>query len=300
MPSRPAARHSRTGSPVGSAAATSSSRWVAAGRASNRRRKLSSIRCDSARPSSGRRNPPPGSASVRPSGSSSSASGLPPVSAMIRSRTRSSSGTRITEPSSSRAASADRPRTSSSGKPPKSPPGSRAAASNPTGSASSLRATNASTWDDARSSHCESSITHSSGRCSATADSRLSTARPTRNRSGASPSRNPNATPSAARCGPGNRSSSPSIGAHTWCRAANASSISDSTPDTRAMPRPAAHSMAYSSSAVLPTPGSPRSTSTPLRPPRTASSRLSSAARSALRFSSTADPTYLYRGLLPR
>jgi len=62
--------------------------------------------------------------------------------------------------------------------------------------------------------------------------------------SGASPSRSPNAPPSAARCGPGKRSSSPSIGAHNWCRAANASSISDSTPDTWAMLRPAAASVA--------------------------------------------------------
>ncbi len=40
-------------------------------------------------------------------------------------------------------------------------------------------------------------------------DSRLSTARPTENRSGASPSRKPNAVPSASRCGPGRRSGGP-------------------------------------------------------------------------------------------
>ena len=43
-PSRSAARHTSTGSPTGSAAATSSSRRVSAGSASSRRRKLSSIR----------------------------------------------------------------------------------------------------------------------------------------------------------------------------------------------------------------------------------------------------------------
>ena len=43
MPSRPAARHTSAGSPVGSAAASSSSRRVSAGSASIRRRKLSSM-----------------------------------------------------------------------------------------------------------------------------------------------------------------------------------------------------------------------------------------------------------------
>ena len=47
IPSRSAARHTSVGSPVGSAAATSSRRCVLAGRASNRRRKLSSIRTES-------------------------------------------------------------------------------------------------------------------------------------------------------------------------------------------------------------------------------------------------------------
>ena len=48
-------------------------------------------------------NPPASSAGVRPLGSSSNASGLPRVSATIRSRTRSSSGPASTVPSSSRA-----------------------------------------------------------------------------------------------------------------------------------------------------------------------------------------------------
>ena len=45
------------------------------------------------------------------------------------------------------------------------------------------------------------------GCVSATSDSRLSTASPTRNRSGGSPEPRPNATPSASRCGAGRRSS---------------------------------------------------------------------------------------------
>ena len=54
------------------------------------------------------------------------------------------------------------------------------------------------------------------------------------------------------------------MGAHSWCRPANGSSISDSTPDARAMRHPDARSTVYSSSAVLPIPASPRRTSTRL------------------------------------
>ena len=69
-----------------------------------------------------------------------------------------------------------------------SSPGSRVANTSATDSASSRRATNASTCAEARSSHCASSTTHKRGCCSATSDSRLKTASPTRNRSGARPS----------------------------------------------------------------------------------------------------------------
>jgi hypothetical protein len=67
----------------------------------------------------------------------------------------------------------------------------------------------------------------------------------------------------------------------------DASSISDSTPEARTTRHPVACSTAYSSKAVLPTPGSPRTTSTPLRPARTAPSSRSSAAHSGPRPSST-------------
>src|SRR6185437_1388836 len=62
------------------------------------------------------------------------------------------------------------------------------------------------------------------------------------------------------------------------------------TPATRATRSPAADSIAQSSSAVLPTPGSPRITSTPLRPARAASSSWLSAARSGRRSSSITGP----------
>ena len=110
---------------------------------------------------------------------------------MIRSRTRSSSWNRTAEPSRARASPSRRPRTSSSGTCWSSSPGSRAANTSPTGSASRRRATKASVSADAWSSHCASSTTHSSGCSSAASESRLSTARPTRNRSGAAPGAQP-------------------------------------------------------------------------------------------------------------
>jgi hypothetical protein len=89
------------GSPVGSAAASSSSRRVSAGNASIRRRKLSSI-APAAGPRPGSPNPPASSAGVHPRGSSNSASGLPRASATIWSRTCTSSGAASTESSSAR------------------------------------------------------------------------------------------------------------------------------------------------------------------------------------------------------
>jgi hypothetical protein len=114
----------------------------------------------------------------------------------------------------------------------------------------------------------------------------VSTASPTRNRSGAAPSRRPERDPSASRCGPGRPSRRSSSGAHSRCRPANASSISDSTPTALATCTPAAAPTRYSSSADLPTPASPRTTSARPRPDRRSPSRPSSAARSASRFNS--------------
>ena len=74
------------------------------------------------------------------------------------------------------------------------------------------------------------------------------------------------AAPRAA--APGSASSRSSNGAHSWCRPAYASSISDSTPAARATGQPDADSTRYSSSAVLPMPASPRRTSDRLSPRR--------------------------------
>ena len=82
------------------------------------------------------------------------------------------------------------------------------------------RATNPSARADARSSHCASSTTHSSGRSSAASDSRPRAASPTRNGSGAGPALSPNATATALRCGSGRRPVSSRIGEHSCCSAA--------------------------------------------------------------------------------
>jgi hypothetical protein len=134
-----------------------------------------------ARAISGRPNPPASWAGDSSRGSSSNASGFPRVSATIRSITRRSSGERTAAASSARASASRSPPTTRSGSPWKSGAGSRAANTISTDSACRRRAANASACAEARSSHCASSTTHRSGRSAATSDSRLSTARPTRN-----------------------------------------------------------------------------------------------------------------------
>ena len=220
---------------------------------------------------SGSPNPPASSAGVNPRGSSSSASGLPRVSARIRSRTRSSTRPGIAGLQQRAGVGARRgPSTRSSGSPASSSAaaGSRTAKTIAMRSASRRRATNASTCAEARSSHCASSTRHTSGRASAASASRLRTARATRKRSGALPSCRPNATPSASCWGAGSAPIPSSSGAHRWCRPANASSISACTPTARATRHPVACSATNSSRAVLPMPASPRSTSTALSPMR--------------------------------
>ena len=97
---------------------------------------------------------------------------------------------------------------------------------------------------------------------------RAASARPARRGSGPAcrPPLSPNAVASASRWGPGRRSSRPSIGAHSWCNPANASSLSASTPAALATRQHAARLDTYSNSAVFPTPASPRRTSTRLSP----------------------------------
>ena len=216
-PSRSAARHSSAASPTGSAAATSSRRRLSSGSASSCRVKLSSMRFARGIAPAGPK-PPASSPGVRPRGSSSNARGLPRASLTMRSRSRTSSGPWIAEASSLRASASPSPPTSSRGSPARSSPslGSRTAKTMPTGSASRRRATKARVCAEARSCHWASSITQSNGRSSATSERRLSTARPTRKRSGASsPTVRPSAAPSASRCGPGSRSRRSSIGAQS-------------------------------------------------------------------------------------
>ena len=202
IPTRSAARHTSERSPVGSAAASSSSRRVWSGSASIRCTKFSSM-LPASGTAPGRPNPPARSACVSPRGSSSKANGLPRVSDTIRSRTRSSIGPGSTESSRARASVCRRPPTASSGNPARSPLTTRDANTRPTDSAPRRRATKARTCAEARSSHWWSSTRHTSGRSSATSDSRLRTARPTRNRSGADPELMPNAVRSASRRGVG-------------------------------------------------------------------------------------------------
>lgn len=207
------ARTRSAGSPVGSAAATSSSRWVSLGSCSTRCRKLASIRAGND-PSPGSPNPPANPPAESSRGSSRSASGLPCVSASMRPRTRSSSGVVMTEASSSRAETSASLRTGRSGSPASSLSwlGSRSANRRTTDSAANRRATKASTCAEDRSSHWTSSTRQTSGRSSVASDSRLSAARATRNRSGCVPGRHPNAVASASPWGAGNRatpSSSP-------------------------------------------------------------------------------------------
>src|SRR3954453_11252193 len=178
----------------------------------------------------------------------------------------------------------------SSGRPASSWLAARSTNSIATDSASNRRATNARACAQARSSHCASSTTQTSGRSAATSESRLSEASATRNRSGAGPPLSPNVTPSASRCGTGRPSRPSNTGAHSWCSVANASSRSDSTPTARSTRMSTADAIAYSTSAVFPIPASPRTTSTPLRPLRAASSSPPSTAHSSRRPRSTSPP----------
>ena len=214
IPSRRAARHTRAESPVGSAAASSSSRRVWPGRASVRRWKSASTVLATAVPR-GIAKPPASSAAVRPLGSSSRANGLPRVSVTIWSRTRSSNDPVLTESSSSRAAGSSSPLTSSCGSLWRSSSSARAAKIRPSDSAPSRRATKARTCRDAWSSHWWSSMRHTNGRSSATSDSRPNVASPTRKRSGAGPPATPNTVARASRWGSGSRSRCSSIGAHS-------------------------------------------------------------------------------------
>ena len=210
MPSHVAARHSRVTSPDGSAAASSISWRVGCGELFQPSDETlfdppgEQRRC--------RTEPIPNASSAASSsrGSSRSASGFPRASARMRLRTRSSSGPATAESNRAAASASARPRTMSSGSPSNAslafahidripyredhPDALRSEAPGHERRASARR-------------RCRS-IAHRRGRreaavVSATSAKSPSTASPTRNRSGGSPVREPNAVPSACRCGSG-------------------------------------------------------------------------------------------------
>ena len=116
IPSSAAARHTKLGSPAVSAAATNSRCRVGSGRASRRRRKLSSAPPANV-PAPGSPNPPANSSGVSPRGSSSNANGFPRVSATSRSRIWASSGAVSSASSSASASAVARPVTGRCGSP---------------------------------------------------------------------------------------------------------------------------------------------------------------------------------------
>ena len=144
------------------------------GSASSRCRKLSSIRPDSGS-ARGNPKPPASSAADAPRGSSSRASGLPRDSATIRSRTRSSSRPGITDPSTLARRHRAVPRGPAPAAPPVSP---RLPRGEDEDDGLGLQAARDERERLRRnpSSHCASSIRHTTGRSWAASDRRLSTA----------------------------------------------------------------------------------------------------------------------------
>ena len=282
IPRCDAARQTSAVSPTGSAAARSKKRRASPGRLASLRLKLSSMLADRGT-AAGRPNPPASCVGVNPRGNSNSASGLPRVSATIRSSTCSSSGAGKTDSRSARASRRPKGSMWSSATPVSASISCRAAKKSAIFSARRRRATNASTRAEARSSHCASSTTQRSGCSSAASDNRLRTASPTRNGFGGRPALNPSATSRASRWGSGRCSIRSRLGEHSCWSDAKASSISPSTPTARATRKSDAARTAYSSNAVLPTPGSPYTARTAPCPPRAAASARSSTSRSRRR-----------------
>ena len=165
----------------------------------------------------GSANPPASSAGVSPRGNSSSASGLPRVSATIRSRTRSSSRPAIAESSSARASPSLRPSTTSSGSPQTLVAAHARANTIPTRSASRRRAR---TQASAPRLIQPLRVIDDTPAAAPRPPPRTGSAPPARRETGPAPppSLSPNAIPSASRCGPGSCSSRSSIGAHSCCR----------------------------------------------------------------------------------
>ncbi len=196
---------------------------------------------------------------------------MPPVPAISWSRASRESATLERCSSSASAASGSSPEIHSSSRSGASnarTSPSRAANRSTTRSAPSRRAANTSDAAEPASSQCASSTRHSSGRRSDASASSVSTASETRNHSSLSPSSRPSAPRSARACGPGRSSMSPSTGRKSWCRPAYGSCASDSIPRARSTRMSDACSCAFSNSADLPTPASPRITRAALRDSR--------------------------------
>ena len=278
-PATPATR-----SPDGSAAASSSSRRVCSGRASSCRGKLSSIRpVSGAAP--GSPNPPASSAGLSPRGSSSSASGLPlrlghdqvadprvqrPGQRRVQQRPRITLGqpvdVQLGQPGQLRARIAGREHQADRVGAPAAAPRTPAPAPRP-GPATARHRSRRSAGVPRPPPTAGSAPPARPGTGPAAAPRRG------RTRSAARPAAAPAAAPrgpaSARTAGAARRTPAPSPTAR---------------PPARTTRHPAACPARYSSSAVLPMPGSPRTTSARLSPARTAATSWSSASRSRCRF----------------
>ena len=185
---------------------------------------------------SGRGDVPRSCSTVNTAGSSTSASGLPPVAATMWLATISSTRAPALAVSSSWASWVDRPasvirripskRRGASGV-------SRVVRTDATRSLWRRRPTNDNAIADSSSTHCASSMTTSTGCERAASSARLKTERPTRNGSSASCSVLPSTASSVARCGSGRASTQSRRWRASWCTAAYPNVISDSTPTMR-------------------------------------------------------------------
>ena len=235
MPKEVAASCTTLARPVSSAAATSKERLDPGLACLIRSRKArSTLAVKASRDGNGKA--PLSWSATSSVGSSSRASGLPPVSARRRSATSSEGGRPPRCASSRRAAAGSRPAKCSTGSesgrnPPAPASPSRPAKTIATRSACSCRAANSNAFADATSSQCASSTTQRTGRSSAASVSTERVATPTRNGSTGAPAASscPNATRSARACGDGSRSQA-SAGRRRRCRAANGNGASDAIP----------------------------------------------------------------------
>ena len=266
IPSCCAARHRSAGSPTGPPPRAAASAAHRAGSRARRRVKLSSMLADNGT-AAGSPNPPASWAGVSPRGSSSSASGLPRVSRTIRSSTCSSSRAgkdRLQQRPRIAMAEGLDAELRQSGERARPPPASRTRtrSSRPAGGGRRTRAR-----------------APTRGRATGRRRRRTAAAAPRRPRTagrgwparpgsgfGACPALSPKATPSASRWGSGRCS----VGRGSASRAVAAPRKGAPSPPRPRQPaaREAARpsSTVQSSSAVLPTPGSPCTTRTPPSP----------------------------------